>query len=249
MGKLSGRTAIVTGGASGIGAGIARAFGEAGANVAVVDIVPAEQVSALMAVLCDNGRKGIYVHADVADEEQVRHMVDVIVADFDHIDILVNNAGIPGQALLVDLDVAAWDRVIAVNLRGPFLCSKFALPHMLARGCGRIINLASNLGQIGGKEMVHYSASKGGVIAFTKALAREVAHQGILVNAIAPGPTHTDMLASETDEWKREKLAELPIGRFATIDEIAPTAVFLASDDATYYIGQTLGPNGGDVML
>jgi 3-oxoacyl-[acyl-carrier protein] reductase len=120
---------------------------------------------------------------------------------------------------------------------------------MLAQGRGRIINIASQLGYIGGQEVAHYSASKGGVIAFTKALAREVATRNVLVNAIAPGPILTDLLASETEEWKAAKLAELPIGRFGEVHEVAPTAVFLASDDATYYVGQTLGPNGGDVML
>src|SRR5262249_30647702 len=120
---------------------------------------------------------------------------------------------------------------------------------MLARRSGRIINIASQLGQIGGVEVVHYSASKGGVIAFTKALAREVASRGVLVNAIAPGPIQTPMVESETEEWKNRKLAELPIGRFGSVDEVAPTALLLASADGSYYVGQTLGPNGGDVML
>jgi len=120
---------------------------------------------------------------------------------------------------------------------------------MLERGSGNVINVASQLGQIGGTEMVHYSASKAGVIGLTKALAREVSTRGIRVNAIAPGPILTDMMAEETDEWAAQKLSELPIGRFGEAYEIAPTAVFLASDDSSYYVGQTLCPNGGDVML
>ncbi len=120
---------------------------------------------------------------------------------------------------------------------------------MLKRGGGRVINIASQLGQIGGSTMAPYSASKAGVIGFTRALAREVSARHVLVNAIAPGPVETAMLESESAEWKREKLANLPIGRFASVAEIVPTAVFLASDESTYYAGQTLGPNGGDVML
>jgi 3-oxoacyl-[acyl-carrier protein] reductase len=141
------------------------------------------------------------------------------------------------------------DVVIAVNLRGVFLCSRFVLPAMLERGSGTIINIASQLGQIGGTEMVHYSASKAGVIGLTKALAREVSGRGIRVNAIAPGPILTDMMAEETPGWAARKLAELPMGRFGEPHEVAPTAVFLACDESSYYVGQTLCPNGGDVML
>jgi 3-oxoacyl-[acyl-carrier protein] reductase len=148
-----------------------------------------------------------------------------------------------------ELPVPEWDRVIGVNLRGCFLCTRMVLPGMLARGRGKVINVASQLGQIGGTEMVHYSASKAGVIGLTKALAREVSGKGVHVNAIAPGPILTEMMAQETEEWANAKLAELPIGRFGEVHEVAPTAVFLASDDSSYYVGQTLGPNGGDVML
>lgn len=145
--------------------------------------------------------------------------------------------------------MAEFDRVLSVNLRGVFLCTRFVLPRMLDRGSGSVINVASQLGQIGGTEMVHYSASKAGVIGLTKALAREVSTNGIRVNAIAPGPILTDMMAEETEEWAAQKLSELPIGRFGEAHEVAPTAVFLASDESSYYVGQTLCPNGGDVML
>jgi 3-oxoacyl-[acyl-carrier protein] reductase len=154
-----------------------------------------------------------------------------------------------GQLAFEDIDAAEFDRVIGVNLRGVFLCSRHAIKGMLDRGAGVIINVASQLGQIGGVEMVHYSASKAGVIGFTKALAREVSTRGIRVNAIAPGPILTAMMAEETEEWAARKLAELPMGRFGQPHEVAPTAVFLASDDSSYYVGQTLCPNGGDVML
>lgn len=249
MGKLTGKTAIVTGAAKGIGRGIAEAFAREGADVAIADIATSEQAQGVIEAVQQAGRKALYISTDVADEQQVRQMVDTVLGAFGHIDILVNNAGIFTQALVEDLPVADWDRILNVNLRGTFLCTHFVLPHLLKQGGGRIINIASQLGYIGGVEVAHYCASKGGVIAFTKALAREVATRNVLVNGIAPGPIMTDLLASETEEWKSAKLAELPIGRFGEVSEVAPTAVFLASDDASYYVGQILGPNGGDVML
>lgn len=249
MSKLAGKTAIVTGGANGIGRGIAEAFASEGADVAVADIATSDQATAVIDAIRQSGQRPLYVQTDVADEQQVRAMVDAVLSAFGRIDILVNNAGIFTQSLVENLPVADWDRVLNVNLRGMFLCTRFVLPHMLEQGSGRIINIASQLGYIGGSEVAHYSASKGGVIAFTKALAREVATRNVLVNGIAPGPILTDLLASETEEWKAAKLAELPIGRFGEVREVVPTAVFLASEDASYYVGQILGPNGGDVML
>lgn len=249
MGKLTDKTAIVTGAAHGIGRGIAEAFANEGADVAIADICTESEAAAALEAIRHAGRKAMFIRTDVADEQQVQSMVENVHSTFGHIDILVNNAGIFTQGLVEHLSIKDWDRVLGVNLRGTFLCTHFILPHMLNQGSGRIINIASQLAYIGGTEVAHYSASKGGVIAFTKALAREVATRNVLVNAIAPGPILTDLLASETEEWKSAKLAELPIGRFGEVREVAPTAVFLASDDATYYVGQTLGPNGGDVMM
>ncbi|GAC1359370.1 MAG: SDR family NAD(P)-dependent oxidoreductase [Ktedonobacteraceae bacterium] len=249
MDKLTGKVALVTGGARGIGRGIAEGFAREGALVAISDIAPEAEALPVLTVLRRYKGDGLFVHADIADEQQVRAMVEAVHSAFGRIDILVNNAGIFTQALVEDLAVADWDRVLNVNLRGTFLCTHYVLPYMLAQGGGRIINIASQLGYLGGREVAHYSASKGGVIAFTKSLAREVSTRNVLVNAIAPGPIVTDLLKSETEEWKAAKLAELPIGRFGEVSEVVPTAIFLASDDATYYVGQTLGPNGGDVML
>ena len=249
MGRLEGRRALITGGHRGIGRGIAEAFAAEGADVAIADLCADEEARPVLEAIRAAGRRGLFVRTDVAEEAQVRAMVDAVLADFGRIDILVNNAGVFTQSLLEDLPVTDWDRVMNVNLRGQFLCARFVLPQMLERGSGRIINLASQLGQIGGTEVVHYCASKAGVIGFTKALAREVAARGVLVNAIAPGPILTDMMEGETEEWKQAKLRDLPIGRFGEVHEVVPTAVFLASDDATYFVGQTVGPNGGDVML
>lgn len=247
--KLEGKIAVVTGGARGIGGQIAQAFAAEGADVVIADRLNEIVAAPVLSAIAASGRRALFVHTDVSDEQQVRAMVTAAVGQFGRIDILVNDAGTFSQVAFAELEVAEFDRVLGVNLRGVFLCSRFVIPGMLERESGVIINVASQLGQIGGIEMVHYSASKAGVIGLTKALAREVSTRGIRVNAMAPGPILTDMMAEETEEWAARKLAELPMGRFGQPHEVAPTAVFLASDDSSYYVGQTLCPNGGDVML
>jgi 3-oxoacyl-[acyl-carrier protein] reductase len=248
MNKLEGRIALVTGAASGIGRGIAVAFAREGADIVVADLV-AEDAAAVLAEIAEAGRRGVFVRTDVSDEASVREMARRAIEEFGRVDILVNNAGIFTESLLEEISVEDWDRVVNTNLRGTFLCTRMLIGQMLERGEGRIINIASQLGQIGGTSVPHYVASKAGIIGLTKALAREVAGRGVLVNAIAPGPIETPLLDRETEEWRSGKLAELPIKRFGRVDEVAPTAVLLASADGSYYVGQTLGPNGGDVML
>jgi 3-oxoacyl-[acyl-carrier protein] reductase len=249
MDKLRDRVAIVTGGARGIGGAIATAFAAEGADVVLADVLDEAVAAPVLDAISSVGRRGLFVRTDVSDEESVQAMVELALSELGDIDILVNNAGTFSQVFFHELTAREWDRVLGVNLRGCFLCTRLVIPRMLERESGTIINIASQLGQIGGTEMVHYSASKAGVIGFTKALAREVSGRGVRVNAIAPGPILTEMMAQETEEWANQKLAELPIGRFGEVDEVAPTAVFLASDESSYYVGQTLGPNGGDVML
>src|ERR1700754_1201637 len=249
MMKLEGRVAVVTGSASGIGKGIATAFAREGADMVVADKVDESGAAEVMEGISAHGRGALFVHTDVADEESVNNMAATSLARFGRVDILVNNAGIFTESLLEDMPVEDWDRVVNTNLRGTFLCTRALIGQMLARSDGRIINIASQLGQIGGTSVAHYCASKAGIIGLTKALAREVSTRGVLVNAIAPGPIQTPLLDSETEEWRSAKLKELPIGRFGTVDEVTPTAVLLASSDGSYYVGQTLGPNGGDVML
>lgn len=249
MGKLSGQVALITGGASGIGAGIAVAFAREGADVVVADLAERTAAEPVLAEVAAAGQQGMFVQTDVGDTASVAALAAAVQEKFGRLDVLVNNAGIFTEALVEVMSVEEWDRVLNTNLRGTFLCTRAFLPGMLERGSGRIINIASQLGQIGGGAVAHYSASKAGVIGLTKALAREVASRGVLVNAIAPGPIETPLLESETEEWRSSKLAELPIGRFGTVDEVTPTAVMLASSDGSYYVGQTLGPNGGDVML
>lgn len=249
MGKLENQVAVITGGARGIGRAIAEAFVAEGADVAIADQAPESHAGELLAALRKGGRRAIYVQTDVTKEAEVKAMVGRVEKELGPVEILVNDAGIGEQVLLHEMSSAQWDRMLNTNLRSVFLCTRYVLPQMLERGSGKIISVGSQLGQIGGHEMVHYSASKGGVLAFTKALAREVSTKGVRVNAIAPGPILTDMMKDETDEWRDKKLGEMPIGRFGQAHEVAPTAVFLASDDSSYYVGQTLGPNGGDVML
>jgi NAD(P)-dependent dehydrogenase (short-subunit alcohol dehydrogenase family) len=202
-----------------------------------------------VAEIAEAGTRGVFVRTDVSDEASVREMARRALEEFGRVDILVNNAGIFTESLLEDISVEDWDRVVNTNLRGTFLCTRMLIGQMLERGDGRIINIASQLGQIGGVAVPHYVASKAGIIGLTKALAREVGGRGVLVNAIAPGPIETPLLDRETDQWRSAKLAELPIKRFGRVDEVTPTAVLLASADGSYYVGQTLGPNGGDVML
>ena len=249
MGKLDGRIAVVTGAASGIGRGIAVAFAREGASIVVADMVEESEASDVLSSVRECGVPALFVRTDVSDESSVNSMAEEATAEFGRVDILVNNAGIFTESLLENMTVDDWDRVVNTNLRGTFLCTRALINQMLERGDGRIINIASQLGQIGGGAVSHYSASKAGIIGLTKSLAREVSHRGVLVNAIAPGPIETPLLERETEEWRSAKLAELPIGRFGTVDEVTPTAVLLASAGGTYYVGQTLGPNGGDVML
>jgi NAD(P)-dependent dehydrogenase (short-subunit alcohol dehydrogenase family) len=249
MKKLEGRIAVVTGAASGIGKGIAIAFAREGADIVVADKVDESRAAEVIEGIREHGCEALFVHADVADEASVDSMAAKSLAHFGRVDILVNNAGIFTESLLENMSVDAWDRVVNTNLRGTFLCTRALINQMLERGDGRIINIASQLGQIGGGSVSHYAASKAGIIGLTKSLAREVSRRGVLVNAIAPGPIETPLLDSESEEWRSGKLAELPIARFGTVDEVTPTAVLLASADGSYYVGQTLGPNGGDVML
>jgi NAD(P)-dependent dehydrogenase (short-subunit alcohol dehydrogenase family) len=248
MNRLNGRIAVVTGAASGIGRGIAIAFAREGAGVLVADKVEEARAAEVLAAIRMHGGEALFVRTDVSSETSVRSMADAALARFGRVDILVNNAGIFTESLIENMPVDDWDRVVNTNLRGTFLCTRALIGQMLDRGDGRIINIASQLGQIGGKSVGHYAASKAGIIGLTKSLAREVATRGVLVNAIAPGPIETPMLDGESEAWRSAKRADLPIGRFGTVDEVTPTAVLLASAEGSYYVGQTLGPNGGDVM-
>ncbi len=247
MGDLEDKTALVTGASRSIGRGIAEAFGREGAAVAVNYHSDEEAAEKTVDTIENEGGTAIAVQADVSDEDDAQQLVDTVTAEFGGIDVLVNNAGILEPSTLDEMDVETWDRTISTDLRGTFLVTRFAIEGMLDRGDGRIINVASQLGIKGAAELTHYSAAKGGVIAFTRALAREVAPD-VQVNAIAPGPVETDMLDETTEEWRENKEAEVPLDRIGTVDEVVPTAVLLAGDGGDYYTGQTLSPDGGDAM-
>jgi 3-oxoacyl-[acyl-carrier protein] reductase len=241
---LAGRTALVTGGASGIGRAIAEAFLAAGAGVVVLDREPGVVGAAAEELGATSG-----VAADVSDQAAVRRAVADAEAALGRIDVLVNAAGILTQAPLVEMSLAQWQQTIDVDLTGVFLLCRAVVPGMVDRGFGRVVNIASQLAIKGGTSLTHYSAAKAGVLGLTKALALEVAPHGVLVNAIAPGPVETPLVDGISAAWKRAKQAELPLGRFGRPEEVAPTAVLLASSPGgDLYVGQTLGPNSGDVM-
>ena len=242
------RVALVTGAGSGIGRAIAEKLAQDGERVVVNDLRDAS-ADEVVAGIKGNGGEAASAPGDVSDPEAVGGIVEAARGAFGLVEILVNNAGYGQQKLFVDLTVKDFDRMIGVHLRGTFLCTSAVLPEMLSRGRGVIVNVASQLGQIGGVELCHYSAAKAGIIGLTKSLAREVSAQGVRVNAVAPGPINTDLVLGLSEEWRRNKAAELPLGRFGEPWEVAETVSFLASDGAALYVGQTLGPNSGDVML
>lgn len=250
MPRLDGNLALVTGASSGIGRSIAEALADVGATVAVnhppVD-EERERTEDVVSTIRDTGGKGFALEGDVSDEDDVRSMVDELEAEAGTPDVLVNNAGILTQSPLAEMPVEMWDETMDVDLRGVFLATRFVLPGMLERGSGKIINVASQLGIKGAEELVHYSAAKAGVIGLTRALAREVSPT-VNVNAIAPGPIETPLLRDISEEWREAKASELPMKRFGTVSDVAPTAVFLASEESDYYTGQTLSPDGGDAM-
>jgi 3-oxoacyl-[acyl-carrier protein] reductase len=246
MERLSGRTTIVTGAARGIGRAIATAFAAEGASVALVDRLgdEAEEVANSL-----RAERVMAVEADVSDEEAVARTVKRVRDEWSRIDVLVNNAGIAPFKPITEMELDDWRQVIDGDLTSVFLCSRAVLPAMLENQSGCIINLGSQLGLIGAAQMTHYCAAKAGIFGFTKALAREVAEKGIRVNAIAPGPVGTPSVAAAPREPLEKLKTEIPLLRFGRPEEIAPTAVLLASDEGTYYTGSILNVSGGHAMI
>lgn len=236
---------IITGAGSGIGQATAEKLAGQGYNVVVND----HDVASAQRVAADLGNNAIAVQGDVSDETDVTHVVEQCTQVFGPPTHLVNNAGHMHQTSFTDMKVADFDRMIAVHLRGTFLFTRAVLPAMLSAGKGCVVNMASQLGQIGGIELVHYSAAKAGIIGMTKALAREVSSKGVRVNAVAPGPVNTPLVRALSPDWQAAKAAELPLGHFGEPEDVADTVAFLCSNAARIYVGQTLSPNSGDVML
>jgi 2-hydroxycyclohexanecarboxyl-CoA dehydrogenase len=244
------QVAIVTGAGRGIGAAIAARLAAAGAAVAVCD-VDAALAEASAAKLAASGGRAIAVRADVADGASVAKAVARVAAELGPASVLVNNAAIDVIRPFVETAEADWDRILAVNLRGTIVCCRAVLDGMIARGGGSIVNLGSDAGRVGSSGEAVYSASKGGVIAFTKALARETARHAIRVNCVCPGPTETALLA-QVGEYSQKLLEGLvraiPLRRVGQPDDVAALVAFLASDDAAYITGQTISVNGGLTM-
>jgi NAD(P)-dependent dehydrogenase (short-subunit alcohol dehydrogenase family) len=255
-GRLDGRVAIVTGGAAGIGAAIARTFCAEGARVALADL---DRDSADRTAETLGNERAIAVRTDVTREEDVKQLVKTTLDRFGRIDILVNNAGIIRKSFVKDMPAEMWDQVLAVNLKATFLCSKAVLPAMIDAGGGRIINMASIAGKLGEPTASAYSAAKFGVIGFTRSLALEVARHNILVNAICPGPIPTALGKHGWDQGADVEGVDLerimarvnsrsPLGRLGTVEQVAKMALFIASDDCDFTTGAAFNVDGGIVM-
>jgi 3-oxoacyl-[acyl-carrier protein] reductase len=246
MGKLDGRLAVVTGAATGLGRAIALLYAEEGADVGIVDRNGEGALSVARAIEAQ-GRRAAAARADVGDEAEVERAFARLREALGAVDILVNNAGIATVSRLEDMATALWDEMLRVNLRSVFLCTRAVLPAMRARRWGRIINISSQLAHKGGEGMAHYAAAKAGILGLTRSLAHEVTADNIAVNAICPGPLDTDMKLPP--KWAAKKRAELLIRRSGRVEEIAPTALLLATEEAAFYVGATFNPNGGDIMV
>lgn len=251
--RLEKKVAVIAG--AGCGNGMGKSFPEAFAKEGA-DLVlnyygqPPEKMGAYIESLRSYGVRVFGLEGDISQEDTARDLIGLAVREFGRVDILLNTQGMTGEALTEDLTLKQWERMHAVHLTSMFLTCRYAVPVMKKQRYGRIINIASQTGQKGAVRLSHYASAKAGIIGFTKCLARETGPYNITVNCIAPGPIQTQMLDAASDGWKQDKLTELVIPRFGLIEEVTPTAIFLASEpDGNLYTGQTLGPNCGDVML
>ncbi len=242
-----GKVAIVTGASRGIGRSIALALAAKGARIVAVDLGK-EETEAFVAELKAQGTEALAVIGNVTVSADVEKVMDAAVEAFGRVDILVNNAGITRDALLLRMKDEDWDAVLSVNLKGAFLCSRAAAKVMTKQRYGRIVNIASVVGQMGNAGQANYCASKAGLIGLTKSNARELARRNVTVNAVAPGFIATAMTDVLPEKVKEELLAQIPLERLGSADDIATAVVFLASENSGYITGQVIGVNGGMYM-
>lgn len=251
--SLLGKSVVITGAGTGRGLGreLCLGFARAGAHLTLnVYRDDEEDVTSLLHELRSFGVRASSIEGDISTETVANEVVDAALGAYGRVDVLVNNAGISTPTLVHEMSLAVWQRMLDVNLTGVFLPTRAVLKVMLKQQSGRIINIASQVGQKGGVEHAHYAAAKAGVIAFTKSVAREVGSSGITANCIAPGPLDTRLMENVSAQWRTNKINELVIPRLGLAEEVVPSALFLASSPGgDLYTGQTLGPNCGDVML
>jgi len=247
MNRLQGKVAIITGGNTGIGRAVALAYADEGADVAIAWIAREPDAHATLREIEKRGRRALAVRTDVTREPDVQALVARVSEAWGRIDVLVSSAGIQKAQPLTETSVEDWDRMIAVHMRGAFLCCRAVAPAMMAQRSGRIILVTSQLAYLGRPRYTAYSAAKGGLLTFMRALAQELAPWGVLVNSVAPGLIDTgfDPLPEET---KRAHAARLPLERLGTPSDLVGAFVFLASEESQYFCGQTLHPNGGEIM-
>ena len=245
MERLKDKVAIVTGGAGGIGRAICLLFALEGATVAVNYLHGETRAHDLIKEIQDQGGRGLLFKADVTRSEEVDSVVDELYGNCGRIDVLVNSAGIIRDQLIFQMEPSEWREVLDVNLTGLFNCTRAVAKYMMLQRSGKIINVSSIAGQKGGKGHCNYAASKGGVDAFTRSLAIELAPKGITVNAVAPGVIDTDMSETLLRRAQKEVLAQIPLKRLGTPEDVARTVLFLASDDADYITGEVIRVAGG----